>query len=222
MNTGPQAQSAIEEDEPFIPYVSVADLDPSLKAAYEPHFRQLGFVPNAMMLYAHRPEIASTLLNLNTKIMRDPSSTLPLLMKRKIALICSTINGCAYCTAHSCSILKRPSSGDPLLGEGWALDREGLEGLIDGSDIPIDDIERVSYAYARAASKDPTDVSAEILDDLRDHMTPPQIVELATVVGFWKLFNTVHDSLAIPVEADLAGETGYVEMAPARAIAGAA
>lgn len=218
MNTASRSHTV--EEEPFIPYVARADLDVGLKAAFEPHFRQLGFVPNAMMLYAHRPQIAATLLDLNTRIMRDPSSTLPLLMKRKIALICSTINGCAYCTAHSCSILKRPSSGDPLLGEGWGLDREGLEGLIDGSDIPADDMERVSYAYARAASKDPTNVSVEILHDLRDHLTPPQIVELACAVGFWKLFNTVHDSLAIPVEAHLASEARYVELAPARAVVG--
>ena len=51
-----------------------------------------------------------------------------------------------------------------------------------------------------------------ILENLRKHLTPPQIVELACVVGFWKFYNTVHDSLHIPVESDLLKDTGYVDL----------
>jgi len=32
------------------------------------------------------------------------------------------------------------------------------------------------------------------------------------VVGFWKFYNTVHDSLHIPVESTLLGDTGYVDL----------
>ena len=63
-----------------------------------------------------------------------------------------------------------------------------------------------------AASADPTAVPTEILDRLKQHLTPPQIVELACVVGFWKFYNTVHDSLHIPVESQLLQDTGYVDL----------
>ena len=43
----------------------------------------------------------------------------------------------------------------------------------------------------------------EILQRLKQHLSPPQIVELACVVGFWKFYNTVHDALQIPVESQL-------------------
>ena len=52
----------------------------------------------------------------------------------------------------------------------------------------------------------------EILQRLKQHLTPPQIVELACVVGFWKFYNTVHDSLHIPVESQLLNDTGYVDL----------
>ena len=47
---------------------------------------------------------------------------------------------------------------------------------------------------------------------LKKHLTPPQIIELACVVGFWKFYNTVHDSLHIPVESQLLQDTGYVDL----------
>ena len=40
-----------------------------------------------------------------------------------------------------------------------------------------------------------------------------EFVELACVVGFWKFYNTVHDSLHIPIEAHLLPDTGYVNLA---------
>lgn len=215
MNTMPPRPVVTVEADPFIPYVDEKDFDPRVRAVLEPYKRRMGFVPNALKLYAHRPEIAETLFALNSKIMRDPSSALPQLLKRKVAVICCAINGCAYCTAHSCSMLKRPPTGDPMLNEGWGLNEDELQGLIDGSLPPKNDTERVCFAYARAASNDPTDVPVKILEELKRYLTPPQIVELACVIGFWKFYNTVHDSLHIPVEQHLLDDTGYVALARA-------
>jgi len=212
MSTAPPKPIVDIEADPFIPYVDEKNFGPRLRAVLEPYKRRMGFVPNALKLYAHRPEIAETLFTLNSKIMRDSSSALPQLLKRKVAVICCALNGCAYCTAHSCSMLKRPPSGDPMLNEGWGLSEEELQGLIDGSLPPKSDTERVCFAYARAASSDPTDVPMEILGDLKRHLTPPQIMELACVIGFWKFYNTVHDSLHIPVEQQLLSDTGYVAL----------
>ena len=55
----------------------------------------------------------------------------------------------------------------------------------------------------RAATLDPADMPPEILPRLAAALTPPQIVELACVVGFWKMYNTIHESLGVPIEAAL-------------------
>src|SRR6202049_4692114 len=121
------------EAEPFIPYVKEENFDPRLKPGVEPYKQRMGFLPNALKLYAHRPEIAETLWKLNSNIMRDPSSTLDQLLKRKLAAVACAINGCAYCTAHSCSMLKK-SAGAGF--EGWGLTEQELQDIITGAYAP--------------------------------------------------------------------------------------
>ena len=209
--TGPAAPPprVLVEAEPFIPYVKEEDFAPQLKPVVEPYKKRMGFLPNALKLYAHRPEIAETLWKLNSNVMRDPSSTLDQFLKRRLAAVICMINGCAYCTAHSCAMLKKPKDSQ---AEGWGVSEEELQEMLLGDLEPKDEFERVCFDFARAASEDPTAVPGEILERLKKHLSPPQIVELACVVGFWKFYNTVHDSLSIPVESSLLKDTGYVDL----------
>ncbi|MET0866770.1 MAG: hypothetical protein ABWY35_01635 [Pseudorhodoplanes sp.] len=197
------------EAEPFIPYVKEEDFAPNLKPVVEPYKKRMGFLPNALKLYAYRPEIAETLWKLNSNVMRDPSSTLDQFLKRRLAAVICMINGCAYCTAHSCAMLKKAKDSQ---AEGWGLSEDELQEMLLGDLEPKDEFERVCFDFARAASEDPTAVPDEILGRLKKHLSPPQIVELACVVGFWKLYNTVHDALKIPVESQLLQDTGYVDL----------
>ena len=197
------------EAEPFIPYVKEQDFPPNLKPVVEPYKKRMGFLPNALKLYAHRPEIAETLWKLNSNVMRDPSSTLDQFLKRRLAAVICMINGCAYCTAHSCAMLKKAKDSQ---AEGWGLSEDELQDMLLGDLEPKDEFERVCFDFARAASEDPTAVPDEILGRLKKHLSPPQIVELACVVGFWKFYNTVHDALKIPVESQLLQDTGYVDL----------
>jgi uncharacterized peroxidase-related enzyme len=205
----PPKPKVLVEAQPFIPYVKDDDFDPRLRSVVDPYKKRMGFLPNALKLYAHRPEIAETLWKLNSNIMRDPTSKLDQLLKRKLAAVACSTNGCAYCTAHSCSMLKKAKGED---FEGWGLSEAELQDIITGAYQPKSELESACFAYVRAASEDPTSVPDEILDDLKKHLTPPQIVELACVVGFWKFYNAVHDSLHIPVESELLADTGYVSL----------
>ena len=204
----PKPKVLVEAD-PFIPYVKEEDFDPRLKPVLDPYKKRMGFLPNALKLYAHRPEIAETLWRLNSNVMRDPSSTLDQLLKRKLAAVACAINGCAYCAAHSCSMLKKPKDN---AFEGWGLSEQELQDIITGVYQPKSEMEKACFDYVRSASEDPTSVPDEILQRLKEQLTPPQIIELACVVGFWKFYNTVHDSLHIPVESQLLGDTGYVNL----------
>ncbi len=195
------------ETEPFIPYVPDEQVVERLRPVVEPYMKRMGFLPNALKLYAYRPEIAETLFRLNSNVMRDPSSTLDQMLKRKLAAVACKTNGCAYCTAHSCNMLMR----DKGSAEGWGLSQDELLNILDGDYRPDNPMERACFDYVRAASAAPDAVPMAILDELKRHLTPPQIVELACVVGFWKFYNTVHDSLHIPVEEHLLNDTRYVD-----------
>jgi uncharacterized peroxidase-related enzyme len=188
------------EAEPFIPYVREED-NAELKAQFERYRNGMGFLPNSLKFFAYRPEIARTLWKLAGIIMYDPSSTLDLFFKRKLAVVVCATNGCAYCTAHNCSELSRNG-----------LSEKELQDIITNAYEPKNEMERVCFDYVRSASEDPTSVPEEILQRLRQHLTPPQIIELACLVGLWKFRNTVHDSLHIPVESTMLGYTGYVDL----------
>src|SRR5207253_7619828 len=137
-------------EEPFIPYVPDEKVVERLGPVVEPYKKRMGFLPNALKLYAYRPEIAETLWKLNSNVMRDPTSTLDQLLKRKLAAVACATNGCAYCTAHSCAMLKKPKD---LGFEGWGLSEEELQDIISGSYQPKNEMERACFDYVRSASE---------------------------------------------------------------------
>jgi len=195
------------EKQPFIPYVAERDYPEKLKPILDPYVRRMGFLPNALKLYMHRPEIAETLWTLNSNVMRDPSSTLDQGLKRRLGAVASKVNGCRYCTSHHCAILKSPKSAG---AEGWGLTHEELTDMLRGEGEPKNEMERACFDFVRAASQDPGGVPDEIYERITAKLTAPQIVELSCVVGFWKMYNTIHQALRVPIEAHLAGEAEYV------------
>jgi len=196
------------ENQSFIPYVEEKDYPERLKPILDPYVARMGFLPNALKLYMHRPEIAETMWRLNNNIMRDPTSTLDQGLKRRLGAVASKINGCAYCTSHHCTILKTPAGAG---AEEWGMSHAELLELMRGDNEPRDEMERVCFDYVRAASEDPRRVPEDVYRRLRELLTPAQVVELACVVGFWKMYNTIHDSLRVPVEEHLQHNADYVK-----------
>ena len=189
-----------EEAEPVIPYADRASLSGDLAGAVDAYEKRMGFLPNALRLYMHRPELLECLIRLNNAVMRDPSGHLDRELKRRIAAFCSGLNRSAYCVAHNSNTLASAADGE---SEGWGYMAQDIDALLDPGYEPEDPVESACFAYARAATLDPADVPREILDRLAETLTPPQIVELACLVGFWKMYNGIHESLGVPIEAAL-------------------
>lgn len=206
----PTSKPAIAiEAEPFIPYVAPEHYPERLKPALAAYEKRMGFLPNALKLYMHRPEILELLVRLNNTVMRDESGHLEQGLKRRIGALCSKINGCTYCISHNCNTLKTSVGAD---AEGWGLSDADIRKLYAPGYRGETEFEHACFDYARAASEDLSNVPRDILERLRARLTPPQIIELAAVVGFWKMFNTIHDSLHVPIEAALASEAGYARL----------
>ena len=196
------------EVEPLIPYANADDAPEYIKALLEPYMARMGFLPNALKLYMHRPEIAEVLWQLNDRVMRHSSSTLDQKLKRQLGTLASKLNGCNYCTSHNAKSLQN-ASGQAV--EGWGYSDEDLDDLLSGEWRPEGDLELACFDFVTEATMDAENVSEETYAQLKEHLTPGQIVELAGVVGFWKLYNTIHLSLQIPLEAhihDISRKTG--------------
>ncbi|MFQ5661208.1 MAG: carboxymuconolactone decarboxylase family protein [Gammaproteobacteria bacterium] len=198
MNT--TTTEAIQEEEPFIPYADPAQAPDYLKKLLDPYMERMGFLPNALKLYIHRPEIAEILWQLNNRVMRDPSSTLDQRLKRELGSVASKLNKCKYCTSHHTAILQNPAN---QAMEGWGMGDDEVQALLGGEWKPANAMERACFEFVIEATTDSGKVSEETYEELKKNLTPEQIIELAAVVGFWKMYNTIHQSLRVPLEARL-------------------
>ncbi len=196
------------EEKPFIPYADRDTLPDALKAPLEAYEQRMGFMPNALKLYMHRPELVGCLVQLNNTAMRDPTSHLDAGLKRRISAICSYLNKSAYCVAHNTNTLMTAAGGN---GEGWDFSDEDILNLLDPAYSPIDPAEKAAIDYARAATVDHSNVPRAVLDSLAETMTPPQVIELACVVGFWKMYNSIHEALHVPIEQELLGNATILD-----------
>ena len=201
-----QAQS--HESDPIIPYAEMKDLPEHLQKPLADYIERMGFLPNALKLYMHRPEIMQCMISVNNATMRDPSSHLSAELKRRVSLLCSALNHSAYCVAHNAGTMKKGAQGD---GEGWSYSDADVAKILDPDNSELDQMEAACMAYARAATIDPSEVPQEVVLKLAEVLTPPQVVELACVVGFWKMYNTIHESLYVPLEDELIGDEALNE-----------
>lgn len=204
---GKPSVAEFKEKAPFIPYAEVEKAPPALKELLDRYVKRMGFLPNALRFYLHRPEIATVLWQLNDAIMRDPSSTLDQSLKRKLGALASKTNGCKYCTTHHCEVLRSPGG---FGAEGWDISDDELGSLLDGHPEAKNELESACFEFVIAASHEPTDMPDEIFSRLKDQLSPEQIVELASLVGFWKMYNTIHDALRIPIEQNLLARSATV------------
>ena len=138
-------QTGLESD-PIIPYADPADLPAALRSAIESYAQRMGFLPNALKLYMHRPQILKCLIELNNTVMRDASGHLDDGLKRRVAAVCSALNHSPYCVAHNANTLKGSVEGD---GEGWGYSDEDVRALLDPEFEPDDPAEAACFAFAR-------------------------------------------------------------------------
>lgn len=165
------------------------------------YIARMGFLPNTLKLYLHVPWIAEYLFRLNNAVMRDERNSLNEHLKYRLAFIASRDNECTYCTAHISSILKRR----------WGYEDEALADVLH-LDQPRDEAEAVAMAFVHQATLDAAGVSDELRARLAAHFTPQEVMEIVLIVGFWKMYNTMHTAMAAPLEEPVLDYAEWVQV----------
>ena len=60
--------------------------------------------------------------------------------------------------------------------------------------------ERLALEFAEQATKEPARVSDALVEQLKQHFSEGEVVEIAAVVGLMNFTNKVHEALGIPLE----------------------
>lgn len=195
------------ESEAFIPYPPIGEHLEHVPINVRPdihyYISRMAFMPNAIKLYLHNPWSAEHLIRLNNAIMRSEQGSLSEQFKYRLALVVSRDNECTYCTAHHIATLKRR----------WGYSENDLNSVL-SLDEPVDEREAVAFEFVHQSSLDPTAVSDDLRRRLAEHFTPGEVMEIVLVMGFWKMYNTMHTAMGVPLEDPVAHEAGWVRVQP--------
>jgi uncharacterized peroxidase-related enzyme len=166
-----------------------AEHSPELKEQFETMKRNLGFVPNSILIMQRRPRMAKAFAQMTASVW-DPESTVERGFKRIIAHVSSRAAGCQYCMAHTAGGALHFGIADEKLAAVWDYQTSPLYSAA----------ERAALDLAVAASAVPNAATDEMFLELQKHWTEEQIVEIVGVISLFGFLNRWNDTLATPLE----------------------
>lgn len=165
------------------------DHNPDLKPNFEASIKNLGFVPNSMLIMQRRPEIMKAFAAMSASIWHE-SSTVDNAFKRLIAHISSRAAGCQYCMAHT--------AGGAL---HFGLEEQKLEAIWEYQTSPLfSDAERAALDLAAAGGAVPNGATDEMFLEMRKYWSEEQIVEIVAVISVFGFLNRWNDTMSTPLE----------------------
>lgn len=163
--------------------------DPALQKLIEFYEETLGFCPNSIKTMHHRPQIAYAFIEMNKAVMENHGKVSSAL-KRMIAYISSNTAGCRYCQAHAIRAAER-----------YGAEHEKLEKIWEYRTHPaFSEAERAALDFAFASSTVPNSVDDIIAENLRNHWTDGEIVEITGVIALFGYLNRWNDSMGTEIE----------------------
>jgi uncharacterized peroxidase-related enzyme len=168
-----------------------AEHSPELRENFQAVAKNLGFVPNSLLILQRRPKLVKALSQLLAAIW-DPEGEVDRGFKRLIAHVASRAAGCQYCMAHT--------------AEGalhFGVDEKRLTAVWEFRTSPLfSQGERIALDFAIAAASVPNGVTDEMFIDMRKHWSENQIVEILAVVSVFGFLNRWNDSMGTPLEPE--------------------
>lgn len=177
-------------EEPHIAHVD--PLSPEEIENYEAFaagsIERMGFVLNSTKTMSRRPEIRNAFARLFGAVMFE--GELDSGLKQLVAQMASTSHGCRYCQAHTASSANR--AGVP---------EEKIAALYEFESSPLyTEAERTALRFARDAALQPNATTPEHFEQLRNHYSESEIVELMAAIATFGFLNRWNDTMATELE----------------------
>ena len=174
-----------------MPRISPLSLDQTgdLAPVIEASKSRMGFVPNSMLILAHRPEILRGFREL-TEAINGASATIDRPLRNLIAQMASRAAGCGYCMAHTAHS-----------GVRGGLSPEKEEALWEfETSLQFSAPERAALRVAQGAAQVPNAVTDQDFAELHVHFTAAQIVEIVAIIALYGFYNRFNDTMAAQLE----------------------
>src|SRR6516225_199522 len=165
------------------------DHSPELKEHFEAVAKNLGFVPNSVLIMQRRPKMVRAFAQMAAAVW-DPDSKVDRGFKRLIAHVASRAAGCQYCMAHTIE-------GAAHFG----VDEKKAASIWDYQTNPLyTEAERAALDVAVAAASVPNAVTDDMFVQMRRYWTEEQIVEIVGVIALFGFLNRWNDTMGTPLE----------------------
>ena len=151
----------------------------------------LGFCPNSVLTMQKNPALAKAFINLNMAVMENHGS-LTSEFKRLIAFVSSNTTGCRYCQAHTIRAAERYGASKERLENIWNFEESDC----------FSNQEKVALKFTREASKVPVATTKEMEEELKQHWSENDIIEIMSVIALFGYLNRWNDVMGTSLEED--------------------
>jgi len=171
-----------------VPPKSREELSPELQAIMDAGDQIMGFTSNDALVMAYKPDMLKAMLGLVQSVYQPGS--IPLDLKKLIAVMTSSAAGCQYCEAHTQYGAMKEGIAAEKLAAIWEYENSPL----------FNDAERAALDVARAAAFTPNQTTDHQIAKMREFYSDEQIVEIVGVIAMFGFLNRWNSTMATDLE----------------------
>lgn len=166
-------------EKPRFPLAAVSDLPDDLRQRAEFVHSKLGFTPNVLLAFGHRPEEARAFFAYHDALM-EREEGLSKVEREMIVVATSAANECPYCIVAHGAIL-RIRSGDPLISDQIAANWRTA---------PVSARQREMLRFAVKLARTPEAIEDSDYRPLHDYgFSDDDIWEIGAITAFFAMSN---------------------------------
>jgi uncharacterized peroxidase-related enzyme len=148
----------------------------------------MGYVPNAHLAMAERPELLIAFSSLARTIFQ--TQDIDMQTKQLIALASSLSSGCKYCQAHTSHGAERAGANEEKIAEI----------LNYAQSDHYSNQERAVLDLAFASGRTPNESNAQHFKELKKYFSDDQIIDIVSVISMFGFLNRWNDTLGTKLE----------------------
>ena len=148
----------------------------------------MGYVPNAHLTMAEKPELLKAFSNLAMTIFQ--SNSIDMQTKQLIALASSLSSGCKYCQAHTSHGAERAGVDEKKIAEILKYKES----------TSYSEEERAILDLAFASGRTPNDSNEVHFQELKKYFSDDQIIDIVSVISMFGFLNRWNDTLGTKLE----------------------
>ena len=142
---------------------------------------------NQFPVYAHSPAGLKHIFGMATDIRK--AGNFPQRLVEIAVIAVSQTNACPYCVAHHSAM---------AVDEG--IDPETIDRILEPDPPGLSEVEKLVRDYAVLVTERAWGIRDQVFEDLREHFSEAQIVELTMRITLTGMFNRINQALQIDME----------------------